>query len=67
MFSEKLLKRIAHTNYISVSTGAGISAESGVPTFRGQDGLWKNKDVQQLATPQALSSDPELFWEFYIY
>lgn len=65
MFSEKFLKRLIKTNDVTVLTGAGISAESGVPTFRGKDGLWKNHDVMQMATQQALKADPELFWEFY--
>ena len=50
---------------VAVLTGAGISAESGVPTFRGADGLWRNHDVMQLATPEAFSRDPKLVWEFY--
>jgi NAD-dependent deacetylase len=48
-----------------VLTGAGISAESGVPTFRGAQGLWRNHRAQDLATPQAFSRDPELVWAFY--
>ena len=50
---------------VTVLTGAGISSESGVPTFRGADGLWRNYDVMQLATPEAFAKDPELVWEFY--
>ena len=50
---------------VAVLTGAGISAESGVPTFRGADGLWRNHDVTRLATPEAFSRDPKLVWEFY--
>jgi NAD-dependent deacetylase len=50
---------------VTVLTGAGISAESGVPTFRGQDGLWRNYNVTELATPQAFARNPELVWEFY--
>jgi len=48
-----------------VLTGAGISAESGVPTFRGADGIWQNRQVTDVATPQAFARDPELVWEFY--
>ncbi|HEN20463.1 MAG TPA: NAD-dependent deacylase, partial [Desulfobacteraceae bacterium] len=50
---------------VTVLTGAGISAESGVPTFRGEGGLWRNHDVMELATPHAFERDPELVWEFY--
>lgn len=46
-------------------TGAGISAESGVPTFRGKDGLWKNYSPEELATPQAFARNPLLVWEWY--
>ncbi|MBD3226080.1 MAG: NAD-dependent protein deacylase [Caldithrix sp.] len=65
MFNEKILNRFKNSTQIAVLTGAGISAESGVPTFRGKDGLWNNYDPQQLASPQALSQMPETFWEFY--
>lgn len=50
---------------VTVLTGAGISAESCVPTFRGEGGLWRNHDVMELATPYAFERDPELVWEFY--
>jgi NAD-dependent deacetylase len=46
-------------------TGAGISAESGVPTFRGRDGLWKQYRAETLATPEAFERDPKLVWEWY--
>ena len=50
---------------IIVLTGAGISAESGVPTFRGVGGLWKNFKPEELATPEAFARDPRLVWEWY--
>ena len=46
-------------------TGAGVSAESGVPTFRGANGLWKQYRAEDLATPQAFARDPKLVWEWY--
>ncbi len=46
-------------------TGAGISADSGVPTFRGPDGLWRNYRAEDLATPEAFERDPRLVWEWY--
>jgi NAD-dependent deacetylase len=48
-----------------VLTGAGISAESGVPTFRGEGGLWEDHRAEDLATPQAFGQDPALVWRFY--
>ena len=50
---------------VAVLTGAGISAESGVPTFRGQGGLWRNFRPEELATPEAFERDPRLVWEWY--
>jgi NAD-dependent deacetylase len=50
---------------VSVLTGSGISAESGVPTFRGEDGLWRHYRAEQLATPQAFARDAALVWEWY--
>lgn len=46
-------------------TGAGISAEVGIPTFRGKGGLWENYDPEELATPQAFRRNPELVWRWY--
>src|SRR5450432_3901066 len=46
-------------------TGAGISAESGIPTFRGAGGLWKEYKPEDLATPEAFARDPRLVWEWY--
>ena len=50
---------------IAVLTGAGISAESGVPTFRGEDGLWRQFRAEDLATPEAFARDPRTVWEWY--
>jgi NAD-dependent deacetylase len=50
---------------VVVLTGAGVSAESGVPTFRGRDGLWKTYRAEDLARPDAFAARPELVWEFY--
>lgn len=62
---EALKEVIENAQKVAVLTGAGISAESGVPTFRGADGLWRNYRATDLATPEAFSRDPELVWEFY--
>ena len=50
---------------ITVISGAGFSKASGIPTFRGKDGLWKNYDPAELATPSAFAKDPVLVWEWY--
>jgi NAD-dependent deacetylase len=50
---------------VLVITGAGISAESGIPTFRGKDGYWRDLDPTKLATPEAFARDPKLVWEWY--
>ncbi|MAE77807.1 MAG: NAD-dependent protein deacylase [Planctomycetes bacterium] len=50
---------------VLVLTGAGISAESGLPTFRGEDGLWEGHRVESVATPEAFASDPKLVYKFY--
>jgi len=56
---------LASAAAIFVLTGAGVSAESGVPTFRGADGLWKEFRPEELATPAAFARDPRLVWEWY--
>lgn len=50
---------------VTVLTGAGVSAASGIPTFRGADGLWKKVRAETLATPEAFEHDPKLVWEWY--
>lgn len=56
---------LAQASAVAILTGAGISAESGVPTFRGPGGLWKNFKPEELATPEAFARDPRLVWEWY--
>jgi NAD-dependent deacetylase len=56
---------LAEATSVAVLTGAGISAESGIPTFRGAGGLWKNNKPEDMATPEAFAKDPRLVWEWY--
>lgn len=65
MSVERARDLIAGARRIAVLTGAGISAESGIPTFRGAGGLWRNFRAEDLATPEAFASDPRLVWEWY--
>ncbi len=58
-------QEIQKASHIVVLTGAGISAESGVPIFRGEEGLWQNYRPEELATPDAFWKDPKLVWEWY--
>lgn len=64
-FSNNLKAAFDPSHKIVVLTGAGISAESGVPTFRGEDGLWKQYRAEELATPAAFQANPKLVWEWY--
>jgi NAD-dependent deacetylase len=50
---------------VTILTGAGVSAASGIPTFRGEDGLWRQVRAETLATPEAFANDPKLVWEWY--
>ena len=50
---------------VFVLTGAGVSAESGLPTFRGAGGIWRGYRAQDVATPQAFHANPEMVWQFY--
>lgn len=65
MMIEKAVEILKNAKRLFVLTGAGISAESGIPTFRGKDGLWKNYSATDLATPEAFFRNPELVWEWY--
>jgi len=56
---------VAPSDRVFVLTGAGISAESGLPTFRASDGLWAGHSVEEVCTPDALRRNPALVWEFY--
>ncbi|XP_011301423.1 NAD-dependent protein deacylase [Fopius arisanus] len=56
---------LANAKNILILTGSGISAESGIPTFRGAGGFWRTYLAQSLATPHAFKSNPSLVWEFY--
>jgi NAD-dependent deacetylase len=56
---------LAEAERVVVLTGAGISAESGVPTFRGAGGLWRQHRPEDLATPEAFARGPRLVWEWY--
>jgi NAD-dependent deacetylase len=56
---------VGQVRSVAILTGAGISAESGVPTFRGEGGLWHSYRAEELATPRAFQRDPGLVWEWY--
>lgn len=56
---------ISASDRVFVLTGAGISAESGLPTFRASDGLWAGHRIEDVCTPEAWDRDPALVWEFY--
>jgi len=56
---------ISNSDRVFILTGAGISAESGLPTFRASDGLWEGHRIEDVCTPEALARNPALVWEFY--
>ncbi|NOY76980.1 MAG: NAD-dependent deacylase [Calditrichaeota bacterium] len=64
---EELIEKLHHAQSVAVLTGAGISAESGVPTFRGENGLWKKFRPEELANFDAFMQNPKLVWEWYAY
>ena len=58
-------RHLASAKNVTILTGAGISADSGVPTFRGAEGVWRTFRAEDLATPEAFERDPRLVWEWY--
>jgi NAD-dependent deacetylase len=66
-FTPTLLDRLRDGAPLGVLTGAGVSAESGLATFRGPRGLWEGRDPFELATPGAFDADPETVWSFYAW
>jgi NAD-dependent deacetylase len=62
---EHLLNRLASATHVVFFTGAGMSAESGVPTFRGEDGIWKKLKPEELANFDAFIRNPDMVWEWY--
>jgi len=62
---ERARALLGEASHVLVLTGAGISAESGVPTFRGPQGLWREFRPEDLATPDAFAGNPRLVWEWY--
>ncbi len=63
--ARRVARLIRESRYLTAFTGAGVSAESGVPTFRGRGGLWEKHDPMELATPYAFARDPVRVWEWY--
>jgi len=64
---EQLKDKLKACSHLVILTGAGVSAESGVPTFRGAGGLWRTYKATDLACPDAFKSNPSLVWQFYHY
>ena len=63
--SPTLVRRLRDAGPVLALTGAGVSAESGLATFRGPDGLWEGRDPTEVATPEAFMADPHMVWRFY--
>lgn len=64
---ESFSKHLKRSTRILALLGAGISASSGLPTFRGAGGFWRSYDATALATPEAFEENPGLVWQFYSY
>ncbi len=68
MFDERVIHRLRDSRHVAVFTGAGISAESGIPTFRDRfEGLWAKYDPQDVATPDAFRANPQFVWDWHVY
>lgn len=63
----KFRESLKSAKNIVILSGAGMSAESGIPTFRGAGGMWRKYNATSLATPGAFKTTPSLVWEFYHY
>ncbi|KAL9113819.1 MAG: hypothetical protein Q9187_007557 [Circinaria calcarea] len=64
---ESFTAHLKSSTRILALLGAGLSASSGLPTFRGAGGLWRSHEATSLATPEAFEADPALVWQFYSY
>jgi len=67
MAIDLVVERMRQAKRVTILTGAGVSAASGVPTFRGAGGLWRQFRAEELATPDAFARDPALVWEWYAW
>lgn len=65
--NDDLIARLKRAQRIVISTGAGGSAESGVPTFRGKDGIWNKMKPEEMASVDGFMNNPQLVWEWYQY
>lgn len=66
-FKEEFIEKLKAAKNIVFFTGAGISAESGIPTFRGKDGIWNKLKPEELASFDAFMRNPDMVWEWYQY
>lgn len=64
---ESFQRHLRYSDHVLALCGAGLSAASGLPTFRGVGGLWRSYDAVSLATPEAFAENPGLVWQFYSY
>jgi NAD-dependent SIR2 family protein deacetylase len=63
--NRQFMIQIGRQDRVFILTGSGVSAESGIPTFRGAGGLWRNYRIDEVASPDAWARDPRLVWDFY--